>query len=60
MGKEQGKKSRGKRAEEKEQRKKSRGKRAEEKEQRKKSRGKEQKPGILQAEKMAVIMDSRK
>ena len=45
---------------EKEQRKKSRGKRAEEKEQRKKSRGKEQKPGILQAEKMAVIMDSRK
>ena len=30
-----------------------------EKEQRKKSRGKEQKPGILQAEKMAVIMDSR-
>ena len=31
-----------------------------EKEQRKKSRGKEQKPGNLQAEKMAVIMDSRK
>ena len=31
-----------------------------EKEQRKKSRGKEQKPGILPAEKMAVIMDSRK
>jgi hypothetical protein len=41
-------------------RERNRGKRAEEKEQRKKSRGKEQKPGILQAEKMAVIMDSRK
>jgi len=27
---------------------------------RERSRGKEQKPGILQAEKMAVIMDSRK
>ena len=36
------------------------GKKSREKEQRKKSRGKEQKPGILQAEKMAVIMDSRK
>jgi len=36
-------------------RERNRGKRAEEK-----SRGKEQKPGILQAEKMAVIMDSRK
>ena len=31
-----------------------------EKELRKKNRVKEQKPGILQAEKMAVIMDSRK
>ena len=40
---------------EKEQRKKSRGKRAEEKEQRKRTEA-----GILQAEKMAVIMDSRK